>query len=271
MPIETLSQRLALLAPHFETVRPEGAPPFPVVVMLHGCGGRQPFLDGYAEALRSVGVASLIVDSHKPRGIDRIAASLTICTGARLRGRERAGDLYAAFAWLREQDWADGARIFAAGWSHGAWTVLDALALRPGAEMARATGLADLPAEPMQGYAGAFLAYPYAGVASMAGRRAPRLAAPTTVIVCGRDHIVGTKVPLAAMARLREHGVPIEVNLFPHNTHAFECTPAYDPRVRYDPEATARAHALIGGLIARAGLADRASSDALCGPGGPRS
>ena len=37
------------------------------------------------------------------------------------------------------------------GWSHGGWTIMDALALRPGAEMARATRIDDLPAEPLEG------------------------------------------------------------------------------------------------------------------------
>jgi dienelactone hydrolase len=251
MQIETLSQRVAQLEPHFAIVRPEGAGPFPLVVMLHGCGGRQPFLDAYAEAARAAGAATLIVDSHKPRGIDRIAASLTVCTGARLQGRERAGDLYAAFAWARTQSWADPHRIVAAGWSHGGWTILDALALHPGAEMARATKLAGLPDEPLAGLAGAFLAYPYAGIASLAGRRQLRLSPPIQAIVCGRDYIVGTKAPLSVLDRLRQHGASIDVARFDANTHAFECANAGDPRVRYDPEAAARAHALMRGLIAQ--------------------
>lgn len=247
-----LQDRIALLSPAFAVVRPEGAGPFPLAVLLHGCGGRQPFLDGYAAALQRVGVASLIVDSHTPRHINRVAASLTVCTGAQLQGRERAGDLFAAFAWARGQDWVDPTRMIAAGWSHGAWTVIDALALRPGGEMQRATKLSDLPEEPLAGLTGAFLAYPYAGIASTGGKRAPRLKPHTTAIVCGRDYIVGAKAPLAALGRLRAHGLPLELSLFEENTHAFECTPAYDPRVRYDPVATERAHGLMRDLALRA-------------------
>jgi dienelactone hydrolase len=249
--MDTLRTRIGLLLPHFDTVRPEGDGPFPLVVMLHGCGGRQPFLDGYAQALKRVGVASLIVDSHKPRRINRVAASLTVCTGAQLQGRERAGDLFAAIAWARTQDWVDADKLIAAGWSHGAWTVIDAMALRPGGEMARATKLSDLPEEPLAGLSGAFLAYPYAGVASIAGRRAPRLKPQTTAIVCGRDYIVGTKTPLSMLARWRAHGLPVELNFFEENTHAFECAPAYDPRVRYDEAATQRAHGLMRDLCLR--------------------
>lgn len=250
--METLQRRIEWLQPHFAVVRPDGPGPFPLVVMLHGCGGRQPFLDGYSDALRESGAASLIVDSHAPRGIDRLSASLTVCTGARLQGRERAGDLYAAFAWARAQDWVDPQKLVASGWSHGGWTVLDALALRPGGEMQRATGLSDLPDEPLEGLAAAFLAYPYMGVASLAGRRAPRLKPPISAIVCGRDYIVGAKTPLAVLERLRGHGAPVDVTVFEANTHAFECNPAYDPRVRYDPDATRRAHDLFRGLLAQA-------------------
>ena len=56
------------------------------------------------------------------------------------------------------------------GWSHGGWTIMDALALRSGAEMARATGIEDLPAEPLEGLARTMIVYPYASLGSYAGR-----------------------------------------------------------------------------------------------------
>ncbi|MGE0597154.1 MAG: dienelactone hydrolase family protein [Hyphomonadaceae bacterium] len=252
MAAATLAERIAFLEPWFEVAKPDGLGPFPLLVMLHGCGGRQPFLDGYAEVAREQGVASLIVDSHKPRRIGMIGASLTVCTGARLQGRERAGDLFAAFAWARAQAWVDASRIMAAGWSHGGWTVLDALALRPGAEMARATKLSGLPDEPLQGLAAAFLGYPYAGVAALSGRRRLRLDVPISAIVCGRDTIVGTKAPLAALSRMRGRGAAIDVSVFDTATHAFECDTALDPRVRYDRDLTLRAHDLMRDMILRA-------------------
>ena len=45
------------------------------------------------------------------------------------------------------QNWVDPDRIVVAGWSHGGWTIMDALALRPGREMAHFTGLT-----PLEGY-----------------------------------------------------------------------------------------------------------------------
>jgi dienelactone hydrolase len=150
---ETLEQRIARLTPHFALARPPGDGPFPVVVMLHGCGGPRPFLNDMAEVAVRAGAAAVQVDSYAPRGISRVAAIATVCTGARLHGRERAGDLYAATAWARAQTWADRDRIVAMGWSHGGWTIMDALALRSGAEMRRVTGLEGLPEEPLEGLA----------------------------------------------------------------------------------------------------------------------
>jgi dienelactone hydrolase len=217
--------------------------------MLHGCGGVRPFLDQIAEVADSAGVAAVAIDSYAPRRIKRAEAIATVCTGLRLQGRERAGDLFAAMAWTRRQSWADPERIFAAGWSHGGWTVLDALALRSGAEMARATGLVDLPNEPLRGLAGAFIVYPYAGVGSLVGRRPWRIAPRGVSIVCGRDTIVGANTPRRALERQQSLGAPLQVEVFADATHAFEDQHASDPRVRYNPAATAREHALLRDLL----------------------
>ncbi|MEJ0059256.1 MAG: hypothetical protein WDM79_06695 [Terricaulis sp.] len=155
-----------------------------------------------------------------------------------MQGRERAGDLYAALAWARAQPWADKERIIAAGWSHGSWTIMDALALRSGAEMRRATGITDLPDEPLEGLAATFLVYPYTGVGSLAGRRW-RVTPRSVAIACGRDFIVGDS--RGVLQRQRNHGAPIEIHFFPGATHAFDEADANDPRVRYDPLVTRQA------------------------------
>ena len=118
-----------LIPPSVAVLRPSGRGPFRTIIMMHGCGGRQPFLFHYAEAFRNAGLAAVVVDSFAHRGIDRLSAHLTVCTGLRLRGRERANDLYAVIDWLCEQDWCDTDQISAAGWSHGGWAVMDAMSL----------------------------------------------------------------------------------------------------------------------------------------------
>ncbi len=249
---ETLSGRVAQLEPHLTVLRPGGKGPFTTVVLLHGCGGRKRLMDRWGEVVRDAGAAAVIVDSYAHRRISEYEAYATVCLGLRFWGRERAGDLFAALAWARAQSWCDRSRMIAAGWSHGAWTIMDALALTSGGEMARATGLTDLPDEPLEGLAGVFLNYPYAGAASLSGRRRWRLSPRTIAIVGGRDAIVGREAPWRALTRVRSAGVDIDLHLFETATHAYDEHEAADMRVRYDAGLTARAHDLLKKLIAGA-------------------
>ncbi|HCK83816.1 MAG TPA: prolyl oligopeptidase, partial [Hyphomonadaceae bacterium] len=66
---ETLDQRIALLAPHFAVTQPAGDGPFPVLIMLHGCGGPRPFTGPMTKVAVSAGAAVVNVDSFAPRGI----------------------------------------------------------------------------------------------------------------------------------------------------------------------------------------------------------
>jgi dienelactone hydrolase len=244
---ETLQHRIDRLTPHFTISRPDAEGRVPVVLMMHGCGGQRPFMDGMAEIAVEAGAAAVQIDSFAPRRISRAAAIASVCTGARLHGRERAGDLYAAVAWAQAQDWADPNRIIAMGWSHGGWTIMDALALRSGEEMSRATGLTGLRDEPLEGLAGALIVYPYAGVGTYAGRRDWRLEPRSIAIVAERDYIVGST--RATLERQRARGTPLDIHVFENATHAFEDQSAEDPRVRYNPAATAREHAMLRELI----------------------
>jgi dienelactone hydrolase len=248
---QTLADRIAMLEPAMSITKPEGPGPFPTVVMLHGCGGRRPFHDDIAHMLAEHGAAAIVVDSFAPRRISRIQAYSTVCTGAQLQGRERAGDLYASVIWARRQPWANPNQIIIAGWSHGGWTIIDALALRSGAEMARATGISDLPAEPLEGVSGALLAYPYAGFVTLTGRRDWRIAPYSVAILAGRDYIVGWKKPRESLERQRARGAPIDIVFFENSTHAFEDEDAHDFRVAYDADATAREYTILRDLVAR--------------------
>src|SRR5262245_26826165 len=103
---ETLQQRIDLLLPGADLLMPEGKGPFPVVIQLHGCGGKGDFQFGWAEVAREAGWAVIVVDSYKHRNISRLQAYATVCTGMHLWGRELAGDLYAMMEWTRHQSWA---------------------------------------------------------------------------------------------------------------------------------------------------------------------
>jgi dienelactone hydrolase len=249
-PDETLADRAARLAPHFQVVLPEGEGPFPVCVMMHGCGkadGPQP---GYARALAQAGVASLLVDSFAPRGIDRAQAVALVCSGLRLQGPRRAGDLAAALHWLGGEAWADAPRLAIAGWSHGGWTVMDAMTLGP--SLGARAGLTDAGERAFDGVRHVFAVYPWCGVGARTIARGWVKPVETTIIVAGRDTVSGSVQPLAAAEAIRRCGASVHVEMFEAATHSFDELGVVDPRFRYDVELVERAHALCAARVGAA-------------------
>jgi dienelactone hydrolase len=253
LPIESAAARAARFeaAGGYHVVTPAGRGPFPVVVHLHGCGGLRSLQRAYADAAADQGVASLIIDSYAPRRIDRPRAMLTVCTGLRLQGRERAGDLIAAVDWLSRQGWADASGIAAAGWSHGGWSVMEALVW--GAQTGRFAGLAGLPSDPLPGLRLAFLVYPWCGFGAHTAARGWFKPVPTHMLLGGRDSLIGLAGPRHAMARLKRQSVPVAETLFATATHAFDDRDTGDPRFRFDPVLFAEARALFADTL-RKGL-----------------
>lgn len=202
----------------------------------------QPFLRTYADAAVAAGVAAVVVDSYTPRRIGRRMASLTICTGARFRGAQRAGDLFATLHWLKSQPWADADRVAAVGWSHGSWTIMDALAL--GSAAPRATGLSDAHPGQLSALKSTILIYPYCAFPSLTSSRGWSGAKPAVwSILGGKDAVVGEAFPRRAFARLERDGLPVDTLYFPDATHAFEDDQANDPRSRFRPDLADQARA----------------------------
>lgn len=209
----------ARLEPHLDVVMPDGTGPFPVSLQFHGCGGIFPMQREYAEAARDAGVAVVIVDSFAPRGIGALEARAAVCTGLKFRGAERATDVLAMLDWIGGQPWVDTRRISAAGWSHGAWALMEAL-----------TGAA-LPLTCVS------LFYPYCGPLSHTASRGWGANRPR-VYAClgGRDLVVGRTLPERALRRLRTDGLDVRSILLEEATHGFDEDMKGDPRVRYRPD-----------------------------------
>lgn len=246
---ETLQQRIDALLPGSALYLPEGRGPFPVSIQMHGCGGKKALQERWARVAEAAGWAALVVDSYGHRRISTLEAYATVCTGLQLWGRERAGDLYAMLEWVRGQGWADAGRIVAAGWSHGAWTVLDAMALQPGRDAEKATRLTGLPDEPMAGVVGAFVLYPWQGFGALAPSRGLRLDVPVQAIVGSADSVVGGKGVARTLRTMKTPRAPVTVDVFEGATHAFDEIEAQDWRVRYSPEMTARAHGMYASFL----------------------
>ena len=84
--------------------RPEGAGPFPFIVLLHGCGGLyheamwKTWVTPWAELFRAHGIGTAVVDSFTPRGVDQVCTRNVAAWAVR-----RADDAYSVRGWLAEQ------------------------------------------------------------------------------------------------------------------------------------------------------------------------
>jgi dienelactone hydrolase len=237
------------VAKHSRVFKPAGAGPFPVALILHGCGGKTPFLEEYARTAVQQGWAAVVVDSLKPRGMSSLDAKLFVCTGVALRGLTRAADVFAMLAWLETQAWADPNHVFLAGWSHGGWTIMDSYAI--GENAARATKLTDAdPARLRRSVKGALLVYPYAGYPSLTSRRGwGEGAPPVWSVLAGKDAVVGWKLPGKALDRLAQDGLGVDRLMFDDATHAFDDDKANDPRARYRPDLFSEVQTYFTGAL----------------------
>lgn len=108
--------------------KPDQPGPLPAVVLLHDCAGLRSFHVSWAKTIQSAGYVAFLVDSFGPRGITNICADGS--TMAQM-ATERVHDAYGALRYLKTLPFVDAQRVAVMGWSHGAWTVLEALSSYP--------------------------------------------------------------------------------------------------------------------------------------------
>ena len=234
---DAFKRHRALIEPHLQTRYPPGDGPSPVVLLFHGCGGVRQVMDEYAKAAVKAGVAAVIVDSHTPRGIAYEAALAQVCTGRILWGRERAADVHAALAVVRDDPRLDASRIVLAGWSHGGWTLMDAFALDTNGQSP--DGLNSVPQSAFAGVKGVFLVYPYVSGPALARRRETQLPAPTEVVLVADDSMASEHEAADVFKRMKEAGASVTWSTLGGVTHGFD-EPDHHPtsQLRYDEDAT---------------------------------
>lgn len=244
---DTLARRWAALKPHVRSYGAEG-PDRPAVLLFHGCGGVRSHLDLYARAAAAEGWAAFIVDSYAARGWSRARALATVCTGVSFWGSERAGDVLAAAWGVGRDGRADPSRVALAGWSHGAWSVMDLMTMplvRPGE-----AGLADPGPEPLDGLRGLFLVYPYGGFGALSRVRPWRRAPRTEAVLALRDHVTSAADARRLHQQARRCGAEVVVHEV-DATHSFDEETGVFP-MRHEPpllaENVERFRAFLGRL-----------------------
>jgi dienelactone hydrolase len=202
--------------------QPDGAGPFPAIVMMHGCSGMwdreganpSAHYRFWAEHFQKLGYVAVLVDSFGSRG------EREICTQNKRTisvSRDRPQDAYAALRWLVARKDVDGARVHLMGWSNGAMAVLETL--QPGAPGRAATG-------PQFRSAVAF----YPGCAAHA-KESYRSVAPLLIESGGADDWTPARYCEAMVGKADKTGSPIEIDVYAGAHHAFD-SPAGKIRVR---------------------------------------
>ena len=245
--MDTTAQRWAMLEPHVRHVGPDDDRARPAVLLFHGCGGLRDHLPRYAEAAKTAGMRAFIIDSFGARGWSRAFALATVCTGVKLRGWARAGDVMAAVHGLSQRPDVDASRLALAGWSHGGWAIMEALSAP--CEMAGEMLLRDPAAADLSGVKAAVLVYPYVGVAATGRFRPWRHCPKTLAIIAARDHL--TTVRNAEQVLSIACG-KVEIERWTvDGTHAFDEPTGAGP-MRHDESLTEEALKRFTGFLERA-------------------
>lgn len=235
--VERLEPALLLekLEASLEVFRPEGAGPFPAVIQFHGCGGLKESQRVWARMFRDAKFVSVLVDSNRPREL----SAFRVCKGLALHGGERAGDVLVTLAHVRELEFVDPSRIVLAGWSHGAWSITDLLAMRATGELP--TNLVRAPPGDLDGVAALLLVYPYCGFGT---RSAPWHArTPIQWVFAEVDRVADVEDCLDHVQTLRDAGHPLRIETLDGVDHAFdELEHVPGSSLVYDAVATERAH-----------------------------
>jgi dienelactone hydrolase len=209
-----------LVAYLFEPATPG---PHPAVVMLHGCGGayaRSGALNArhrmWGELLAANGYAVLMLDSFTSRGVKEICTQKY--AERTLKDADRAGDAYAALAFMRARSDVDAKHVAVLGWSHGGSTVLATITRLPtqGAGFARAVAF-------------------YPGCTTPAKRPAAFNPYAPLLVLIGESDDWTPAAPCEALAgAVRARGGPMEIVTYPGTYHDFDNPGITRQRVRTD-------------------------------------
>ena len=229
------------IVPSMHWTLPAGAGPHPIAILLSGCDGPQSNLDRLAEDLAGAGWASVIVDSHSPRGLQEAQLWRLVCVGQVLNGAERAADIAVTLAELRNRPEIDAERVALIGLSHGGWASLDYLAMaEAGTLPPLLTAWPDpIVDDPLSGIGHAIFFYPYCGPASV-GSVSNLPSAPSYLfLLVDGDAIANERHCLEIAGRLLSVDAEVDVTIFEGVTHSFDDpTESFLSTLEFDAEAT---------------------------------
>ncbi len=185
---------------------PDGAPPWPAVVMLHQSLGQGRQDREYAERLAAAGYAVLAVDSFGPRGVERTIDDQTAVSEAAM-----IRDAYGALGRLASDPRIDARRVAVLGFSKGGIAAFYA-AFREIAAAAAPAG---------RRFAAHVAFYPWCGLVLSEPRTT---GAPILVLAGDADDVAPPALcrERIAEARAADPAADIDLVLYPGARHAFD-------------------------------------------------
>lgn len=217
--------------------KPDGAGPFPAVVIMHDCSGLGPRSSGapgrWAKELVKRGYLVMLPDSFTSRGVPDGVCVAPPPRGVDVGPERRARDAYAALADLRRRPDVDGARVGIMGGSHGGSSTL--------ATMRAAGGDAGAP------FSAAVALYPrcaaFTGAFGVYRTRAPLL-----ILIGEADDWTPAEACRTLTERAVQAGDPVAITIYPGAHHSFDSPhPVRYVAARINPSAPTGRGATTGG------------------------
>jgi dienelactone hydrolase len=212
--------------------RPDGAGPFPAIVLAHTCAGINEQTEVWARRLVGWGYVVVAPDSFGPRGEKIVCGNGTIVSG-----NMRVADVAGAIDFLNAQTFVRKREIGLIGHSHGGWTTVRAVQ--------KSYGLA------ARGLKAAVAYYP-----SCTAAFDTHVDVPLLILIGDRDDWT----PADRCRRLQAAGFDrpelVDAVYYPNARHAFDVTApertAFGHRLGYDPVAAPDAEARTRAFFERA-------------------
>jgi dienelactone hydrolase len=241
----------ALTRPRMALLKPDGAGPFPAIVMFHQCSGLNTSMADWAKLAVSRGYVVLLIDSLGPRNAKMVCMGPQ--NGVNLARGTR--DALQAAQYLRSQPFVDKERVALAGYSWGAMVGLLSSSRRYAGQLNAGPGFQAVASF----YPGCFSATPQSG-----GRPFEifndDIGQPLLVLMGEADTETPPSDCLPKLEKAKAAGLPVAWHVYPKTTHCWDCKHAdghskVDARgnkvnYRYDPAVTKDSTERLFGFLA---------------------
>jgi dienelactone hydrolase len=234
--------------------KPDGAGPFPALVLLHGCQGILRQTETWAHWLRARGYVALAVDSFGPRH------DPADCKDGAESGPSTArfDDAIGALRYLQTQPFVIPDRVASFGWSQGGLFAMSVIN-GPTLERARARGVT----LPRAGYAAAIAMYP-GGCEAYVKELVIR---PLLLLIGGADNWTPPQYCREMAAAMKARGADVTLVEYPGAYHYFDVvgqkkevlkdieqpytSGTFGVTIAYDPAAAADASRRVEDFLSR--------------------